>query len=192
MGLGQRFAGLDVETVSRDGLISARVQGLGNSFTVAFRREDAYRRYSSDVLGYQLAQLATLAFVRYQRAKQQIVDSELGAAALHDDGAEFGPERRRYRERLAQITAAGVSGDGRVTVWTRGMVDWQVTIVPGTVARVAEREFLGALTGTVSRLVTRYRAQVVVVRDDIYDFGYPDSFRRVSGIGRRGDARRLP
>src|SRR2546421_8348 len=122
MGLAERLEALDVETVSRDGLISARVEGLGASFTVAFRRKDAYRRYSSDVLGYQLAQLATLTFVQYQRAKQAIVDSELDGAALHDDGLEFGPDRRRYRERLAQITAARAGGGGGGKGWTRGVV----------------------------------------------------------------------
>ena len=47
------------------------------------------------------------------------------------------------------------------------------------------------LTGAASRVVQRYRARVALLKDDIYDLGYPDGYRIANGIGRRGAPRRV-
>ena len=192
MGLAEKLDGLVVEVSSPDGRIWARVRGMDGSLDVGFHGNGAYRQYSSTGLARQLVQLATATFTGYRRAEQKIVDDELDGSALRDDGIDFGPQRRRYLAALAQIAVTAASADRTITVATRGMVRWEVTVFPDTVSRLTEQAFLDRLTDTAAEVVQRYRARVALLKDDIYDLGYPDGYRIANGIGRRGEMKPVP
>jgi len=153
MGLAEKLDGLVVEVSSPDGRIWARVRGMDGSLDVGFHGNGAYRQYSSTGLARQLVQLATATFTGYRRAEQKIVDDELGGSALRDDGIDFGPQRRRYLAALAQIAVTAASADRTITVATRGMVRWEVTVFPGTVSRLTEQAVVDRLADTAAEVV---------------------------------------
>jgi hypothetical protein len=187
LGLAALLDELVVEATSPDGLIGAQVGKAGRLLTVVFHSRGVYKRYGSEMLARQLAQLATVVFARYQRAERDLVDAELGEASIHGDSgtAGAGSLRLRYLAALRQVTAHGRSSDGDVEVSSRGMVSWHVGIPRGTVARLSEAEFLGQLHEAAAELVGRYGAKVALLKDEIYDLGYPDACRQALGLGDR-------
>lgn len=184
--LGDRLDAMVVQASSPDGQINVSVRGQGELIDIAFRA-GAYRRYREEELAHQLSRLATLAFTRYRREEQEIIDAAFGES-VNDELSEYGAERRRYNEALERLTAVGASGDGAVQVRTVGLVTWTVSIAPGTLDRCTEQEFLAEARTAVGALLARYQAGVLALKDEIYDFGYPDSVRRAAGVSLRGSA----
>lgn len=182
--LADRLDSLDVRASSPDGRIHASVLGSGRSIEVSFD-PDSYQWYAEPMLGYQLAQLATLTFVRFRRDQQESMALVYGQS-IADDGIEFGPERRRYREKLAQVVSTGHSPDGATRVTSRAMVSWTFDIAAGTVRAVPERQFLSGLQAAVDDVIRDYRVQSFILRDEVYDGGYPTWLREAMGLPGRG------
>ena len=57
---------------------------------------------------------------------------------------------------------------------------------PGRPRRVSESS-----PPAVRRLLRKFHLQVFVLRDEVYDLGFPEDLRRELGFGRRGDPGRL-
>lgn len=181
--LASRLDGLEVRASSPNGRIHATVMDLGRSIGVSFD-PDSYQYYGEPMLSHQLSQLAALAFVRFRRYQQEIMSLAFGES-ITDDGIDFGPERRRYREQLAQLTVTACSPDERITVTSRALVHWTVSIAPGTVRAVPEQQFLSGLQVAAASIVRDYRVRSFVLRDEIYDGGYPTWMRESMGLPAR-------
>jgi hypothetical protein len=174
--LADRLLGMVVTATSPDGQIGARVSGQGRTVEVSFR-PGAYRRYREDALAHQLGQLATLTFTRYRRQEDELVAAAFGGTA-HEAG------RDGYQERLRHLVASA-AGDG-IEITSRGLASWQVSIGTGLLRRLPEAEFVTALADAVGRLLNRYNAHVLRLKDEVFGLGYPERLRQVAGLNRRG------
>jgi hypothetical protein len=175
-----------IDAPSPDGGVSARV--AGRSITVRFR-PGAYARYSEERLAHQLAQLAPVAWAQYRRAYLAAVNDFLETPVPDDPRADDAPERE-FRRRLETLPVQGTSPQGTVTVSSRGLVRWAVTIEPGTLRRLPEQQFLGELAAAVSGLLREHRYKVFVLRDEVFDLGMPAWYRRSIGLADRAGTRR--
>jgi hypothetical protein len=173
--LADRLLDLAVTATSPDGQVSASVQRQGRAVEVSFRPA-AYRRYREAQLAHQLNQLATLTFTRYRRQEDEVLAGALGPASAD------GIQHRRYRDRLARLVAKS-SGDG-IRISSRGLVSWEVTLASGLLRRMPEPEFVTEMVGAVARLLDGYTAQALRLKDEIFDLGYPERLRRMTGLVR--------
>jgi len=187
--LAERLRGLVVEARSPDGHLAGRYGGDGAILDVTMTG-GMYGLYREHQLERQLAELTTRLFAAYRNAERELTEAEF-AQPLRDDGIDFGPERRRYLAGFEQLTATGSAAEDAVTVRTRGLSTWEYTIRAGTLRRVGERDLLAAVGTAVRRLLRKFHLQVFVLRDEVYDLGFPEDLRRELGFGRRGDTGRL-
>ncbi|MGH3524437.1 MAG: hypothetical protein ACRDU4_16830, partial [Mycobacterium sp.] len=127
--LADRLDALVVNATSLDRQITAAFGRRGTQIGVAFRT-GAYRRYTEAELAPQLAQLGTLTFVRFKRDCDETVE-RFCPNVLQDDGIEYGPETRQYRQRLEQIAVSAKSPDASITLETRALDRLTVVIAPG-------------------------------------------------------------
>jgi hypothetical protein len=167
--LSDQLARIVVDASSPDGNISAQVRGRFD-ISVRFVR-GAYGRYVESSLAHQLGQLATLAWTRYRRDYVETVDRFLEEPVT--DTGDPGSDRRRYWERLEELVANGESPGGYLWIRSRALVRWEFTIADGTLRSLAEEAFVAELTGAVTDLIADYRAQVVLVTDELFDLGLP-------------------
>ncbi|TMM35941.1 MAG: hypothetical protein E6F99_17290 [Actinobacteria bacterium] len=179
--LAERLRGLVVEARSPDGHLAGRYGGDGAILDVTMTG-GMYGLYREHQLERQLAELTTRLW--------NLTEAQF-AQPLRDDGIDFGPERRRYLAGFEQLTATGSAAEDAVTVRTRGLSTWEYTIRAGTLRRVGERDLLAAVRTAVRRLLRKFHLQVFVLRDEVYDLGFPEDLRRELGFGRRGDPGRL-
>src|SRR5262249_61447028 len=92
--------------------------------------------------------------------------------ALDDPVADLvDPRAHEYRERAARVAAAGVSHDGEVTLTTRGLVEWSVTVAPGVPRRLTTEAFVAALDFALAWLLADYHVQVLKIHRDLYGSG---------------------
>jgi hypothetical protein len=175
--LADRLSALSVEARSPDGRISALARGT-DDITVRFTG-DAYRRYTESDLARQLEQLAVLTWTRYRRAHNSIIES-----FVDQDGPVSGDNEqdRVFYERLEHLTVVGASTDRWVTLQSRALVRWDVTVVDGAVRALTEEQFLGELGSAVADLMGDYQAQLIFMTDEIYDIGLPSSTRAPGAI----------
>jgi hypothetical protein len=168
--LVDRLEDLAVEAVSLDGKIRASVRGRCR-VTVGFAPW-SYGSYAEPDLGHQLAHLASLLWTRYRRDYTEIVDAFLEEPVHVEDDDD-----RRFAERLARLRVSGRSTKGRISVDSRALVRWEVAVAAGTVRALGEDEFLAELASAVDDVLADYRAQLVLLTDEIYGIGLP-SWRR--------------
>ena len=168
---------MSVTASSPDGRLTALVRRR-NEVEVRFA-PGAYRSYRPEPLSRQLAQLASLTWIRYRRARLATLDDYLGG--LVDDG-DARPEDREYWDRLAAITVTGTSA--HLQVRSRALVSWEVEIADGALDGLSEHEFLAELHSAATTLLADYRARVILLTAEIYDLGLPS--RRLAGNGAPG------
>jgi len=171
--LTDRLERLVVEASSPDDMIKVTAQGR-YEIRVQFQR-GAYYGYTDREIARQLAAVASLVWARYRREYTEIV------AAFRDDpdaAGEDEPRDRVFQERLEQMTVTGASESGRISLRSRALVRWEVTIADGTVRSLSQQEFLAELSTALAAVFDDYRAQLIILTDEIYDIGVPDSFRR--------------
>jgi hypothetical protein len=186
--LADHLAAMTVDATSPDGHITAHIRGQADTLDITFR-PGSYDRYDERRLADQVAKLAALLFVRYRRYEQEIVEAAF-VDPLTDEGADFGPERGQYLDRIKQVVAEGASDDGQIRLSSRCLVSWEVHIAEGALDGWSEGEFTSALSTAAHRLLADYRGQVFRLKDEIYDLGYPESLRQWVGLGPRRSARR--
>lgn len=172
MELEDRIGLLVVDARSPDGHVSARVQGRG-SVSVGIDRGE-YGRYDESGLAHQLAQLATVAWARYRRLYSETLEDYAGTPSEAEDSAQ----ERTFAERSEQLECSGRSAGGDIELRTRGLRQWDVTIAPGTLARLPEHTFVAELSGAVAEVLADHRARMVLLTDELFDLGLP-SWRRL-------------
>jgi hypothetical protein len=182
--LADRLDDMTIEAVSPDGKIHARVRRQGDSIDVTFQR-GAYQQYREQVLAHQCGRLAMLVFARYRRDEREIVESALPTEA-GDSEIDASSERRRYLEALEHVTAVGATDDQQISITSRRLISWEITIADGALDRRTEEQFRSELVTTLHRLLADYRTQVFRLKDEIYDLGYPASLRAAIGLAPRG------
>jgi len=167
-----RLAHLSVRADSPDGHISGHV---GGPLQVEIRFQDgAYHSYSESDLGRQLGQLAAVLWSRYRRGYDEITAAYRdGEPAPYEE-----PEDVAFRERRAALAVRGRSPEGWIEARSRGLVRWEVTVAAGAVRALTEAEFLAELDGIVADILRDWQHEVIVLTEEIYGIGVPDSLRR--------------
>lgn len=164
--IADRLDRLVIPVHSPDRRIVARISGRGRLADVEISPH-AFHHYRRTELAHQLGQLGRLAFVAYRRERRQVVDSVL-AAPIRDDLTDVvGPRLRQYRRGLAELVAAGDSGNGEVRVSARGLADWAVTIAD-LPHQVTTERFVGWLRTAVAGLLADHARLAGALRDEIY------------------------
>jgi hypothetical protein len=180
--IGDELVEVTVMASSPDGMIKAEAR-YGDRVDVSFV-PGAYRRYHASALSHQLSRLAPVLWVRYRRAYLESLDAYLGG--LHDDGDER-PEDRTFWVRMEQVVARGVSQGRALTVHSRAMTGWDFDIADGALDTLSEAEFVAELRGAVLDLLIDYRAQVVLLTDEVYGLGLPKWWRTGTMRDGRGE-----
>ena len=162
--LGDDLVSLTVTATSPDGQIRATLGNQGEKVDIAFQPH-AYARYSDSALARELAHLAMRVTASYVRAQTKLIDDAI-PDVLHDDGIEFGPEQREYRQRLMAIKAGARSKDKRIAVASHSLVRWVVHIADGTVRTVPEETFKASLISAVRAVLTQHQREVLKLKDE--------------------------
>ncbi|MET8154166.1 hypothetical protein ACIBSW_12585 [Actinoplanes sp. NPDC049668] len=102
----------------------------------------------------------------------------------HGEELEPSDEDRRFQRQLDELTVEARSVRGWLTVRSRALVWWQVSIAGEPAGSLSEREFLAELDSVIGALLADYDAQVIVLTDAVYDIGLPREMR----AGRQGVA----
>lgn len=168
-----RLERLAVEVRSLDGTITATVRGR-YQIQLEFL-PGTYARRTEDELAYQLGQLAAVVCARYRREYTEMV-------AVFYDGDDFldeeAPHDVAFRERLAQMVVIGGSAQRWITIRSRALVRWDVTVADGAVRTLTEEEFLGQANSALADVLADYQSQLIMLTDEMYDIGVPNSLRR--------------
>lgn len=126
--LAQRLNDLTFKVPSPDGDIMA-AQRYGSLLNLAFRSREAYERYNTDSLSHQLsALLCDLA--RQRTAAYRATCEQAGVTLADTDPSRLDAHRRRYREELDGIAAAGHSPDGTISIASVGRHYFKVVLKP--------------------------------------------------------------
>jgi hypothetical protein len=169
---------LPVEATSPDGQIIGRMRNR-ETITVAFQPY-TYHHYTDAELSRQLRQLARLLSVTFRRAFDSYLAETLGGPRTTTDSADSA----EYQRRLAAITAVGQSPDGFVRLRSTALLDWEVEVAAGTVARVPEAAFLDNVHAAVQDLMRRHRMQVLALQDELFGLGLPFKLNTAQKVGR--------
>jgi hypothetical protein len=178
--LRDRLDAVAVEATSPDRNIRVGTHGEASSIDVVFR-PGAYRRYRESDLAHQLAQAMTQLFDQYRHAQRNAVHA-VYEIVVHGDDSDADPESRQYHQRSSQLAASGEDENGTVMISSQGLVTWQLTISNGTTRRLTEQEFLDDLSAAFHDLLIGYRAQLVLLKDEIYGYGNSPDQRRALGL----------
>lgn len=178
--LRDRLDAVAVDAASPDRNIRVGAHGEASSIDVAFR-PGAYRRYREADLAHQLAQAMTQLFDQYRHAQRSAVHAVYEIVVQGDD-RDADPKSRQYHLRSRNLAASGEDENGTVKISSQGLVTWQLTISNGTTRRLTEQEFLDDLNDALHDLLIGYRAQLVLLKDEIYGYGNSPDRRRALGL----------
>lgn len=140
----------------------------------------AYDRYDEDELAHQLARLGVLTWVAYHRGRSEAYQKSQGLSAQELAAAErpaTDPHQRRYEEELNAVEAEGVSSGGTVRIRTRGLMQWDVVIEPGTTRRLGEAAFLNELHTAMRSLLGDREVKIITLKSEYFDIGIPRRWR---------------
>jgi hypothetical protein len=173
---GDKMERLELTVTSPDGEITALVTG-GALVDFAFA-QDAYRRYTPDMLSRQLAALCQLGWTGHRRAS-----IEAWAEAVGD---EYADEERRPSSRAQQelfdarkdLEISGLSARGFIAVSNRGWLDWQVQLAPETLSTLSEQEFVAEGRSAMTALLADYKVQYGLLLEDYNRTTHPEMFER--------------
>ncbi|MGH8882453.1 MAG: hypothetical protein ACRD0P_34760 [Stackebrandtia sp.] len=165
---------LTVRVTSPDNQITAQ---LANRTQVAFEfRPDCYRGYAETGLERQLAKTCRLLWVGYTRGYATVMES-VGLTFKTKPSQAKTPAERRFLTERTQLIAIGATTRRLVRLRTVGLIDWEVRIVDGTVARLTEAEFLAELHEAGQALMHEFNKKMVFLKDDCYDMGLARQLR---------------
>lgn len=125
----------------------------GTDISISFG-ESVYEFLNEATLERSLASVARLLYAAWLREYR---------AAIDDSALDITPHDERDHEFLRErslIESTGESNDGRVVFSAVGMQDIAVRIVPGTVWKLTEEQFVARTKEAVTLLVQDYRAKV--------------------------------
>jgi len=155
--LAHRLAELTVDVASPDGHVTATVIGGAR---LSVRIDPAsYPRYTDEQLAHQLSQLGALMWVRYRQAAYEVLRDVVGDDLVDDEG-----EDRDRRRRLEQLTATATAPGGAITIRTRALLAWDVSIADGTIRTLPAAQFVAELQATIGAVVHDHFQQTYALR----------------------------
>ena len=178
--LRDRLDAVAADATSPDRNITISTHGKASSIDVVFRPA-AYRRYREADLAHQLAQAITQLFDQYRHAQRSAVHA-VYEIVVHGDDSDADPGSRQYHQRSRQLAASGRAENGTVRINSQGLVTWQLTISDGATRHLTEKAFLDGLSAAFHDLLIDYRAQLVLLKDEIYGYGNSPDRRRTLGL----------
>ncbi|MFI1996291.1 hypothetical protein [Actinoplanes sp. NPDC020271] len=160
--LAERLERIHVEVASPDGSIHAAVHGRLH-MSLEFRQR-SYGSYDDPALGHQLGRLATLAWVRYHREYTEIETAYLGGYEPDRD-----PSDRRFEQDADELIVTGTSPDGWVSITSRALASWTVTVRSGAQRQLSQQHFIGEALAAAAATVSAYRSSRARLLDQYYD-----------------------
>ncbi|GIG91240.1 hypothetical protein [Plantactinospora endophytica] len=161
MRLGERIDMMVVTASTPDRSISAE---LFDRDQVVLRFEPGYyRRVDEHALENQLAALARILWAHRMREYYAIL-SDLADTQITGEPMPRNEAQVEFLERRDDITARGVSGDGRISISVTGMQQWKVHIQEGTLHRLPESGFTQAVREAVKQLLDDQMRQITVLK----------------------------
>jgi hypothetical protein len=160
--LAAQLERISVSAVSPDGRIHAGLHGR-LQMTLEFRQR-SYGGYDDDALGHQLGRLATLVWVRYHRDYTEIEAAYLGGYEPDRD-----PSDRRFEQDADELTVTGGSPDGWISITSRALASWAVTVRSGAQRRLSQQQFIGEALAAATTTVSAYRLARNRLLDQYYD-----------------------
>jgi hypothetical protein len=154
-----------VEVSSPDAQIFARLSGQ-DDVTLWFA-PGVYVRYDEHRLAHQLGRLATLLWVASRQAYQRAWSEATGTPA-----SSRGPQetrRRDFRQAQLALTVTGISPYGFVTVYSAGLLSWEVDLREGTCRQLSEQEFVQETLDAARMLLDDYFAKTHRLKDEYFD-----------------------
>lgn len=177
--IADRLNELSVTVQSPDGNISATVKGPRHiQIGISQSGYNAYVPYNIGEFEHQLSQLATLTWTRYQRGVRDIC-GDTTPDVRYDECAEG---VIAYNGQRAQIEAGAESADGVVSIRTRGMVQWSVSLDHALMRQIAPQQFLTGLSNALKTTVSRYLTAQYQLRDKLFGDGLPDRFQPIRAL----------
>ncbi|WP_203743867.1 hypothetical protein [Actinoplanes cyaneus] len=153
--------------------------------SLAFQQR-SYGGYDDAALGHQLGWLATLAWVRYHREY-----AEIEAAYLDGYEADRDASDRAFEQEAQELTVTGVSPGGWVSITSRALATWTVTIRSGAQRELTQQRFIGEALAASAAAISVYRSSRAQLLDRYYDLsaGLPPWRRGVTAGDRRWERR---
>lgn len=164
---------LRVQAQSPDGRISCEVAGP-QRINLAFQGNGYSEYLSEQDLADQLGRLASVAFSRYRREYEEVLDRYRD----YEPAPYELPADTEFRERQAAIRAYGVSPQRWIEAESRGLARWDVRVEDGARRALTMGEFLAEADGAVSALMRDWRHKVIALTDEIYGIGTPKAYRQ--------------
>jgi hypothetical protein len=159
--------------------------GRGTEVDLQFR-PGVLARYDEPRLEHELGRLAQRAWVARQRGFDEAYRRANELAADEPIPESDDPRTVQYRQRLGEVEGDGVSARGTVRLHSRGMLQWQVTIRPGTIPRLGEEYLLGELKSALAALLLDREMKITLIRADHFDMGIPRTWLEAAARRRTG------
>lgn len=94
---------------------------------------------------------------------------DAASASTGDIGGFPGNAREsEFNTARDRLLVEGVSTDGRVTIVTQGLRDWDVRIASGAVRGIKEKEFCRSVESAATDLVQRFRREIRTLRAQVW------------------------
>lgn len=163
--LADRVQAMRVRASTPDGMMTAE---LRNGSEVALSLVPGwYDNCHESDLERQLTRLGSLLWVARTREYWATVSNITGEHVAGED-RPISPRDVEFTEARETVVARGRSTDGHVTLSVEGMRRWTVTIAPGTVRGLSERDFVNAVRQAASGLIQDQLAQITALKYRIY------------------------
>ncbi|WIM98604.1 hypothetical protein ACTOB_002208 [Actinoplanes oblitus] len=127
-------------------------------------RQRSYGSYDESALGHQLGRLATLAWVRYHREYTEVEAAYLGGHEPDRDPAD-----RRFEQEADELTVTGAAPDGWISIDSRALASWTVTVRSGAQRQLSQQQFIGAALAAATATISAYRSARARLLDQYYD-----------------------
>ncbi|HIV59008.1 MAG TPA: hypothetical protein H9902_13735 [Candidatus Stackebrandtia faecavium] len=162
--LAEKLDNMVAAANSPDQKISAKVSQR-SKITLKFS-PGSYETYSQGSLEHQLARLAELTWIKWQRGYEEALHSRnmrVMKPELAKDEAT-----RKFLENRLDIESFGESDDGFVRVKTRGLRQWKVKIKPDILPELDEETFSRSCMKAVATVIADYNQKNEAYKKELY------------------------
>jgi hypothetical protein len=163
--LREKINAMRVRASSPDQMITAELSGR-SQVTLSFA-PGWYGRCTDSELGRKLSTVASQLWVARMREYWTVRSRDAGEI-ITSEPKPISPRAVAYRKARSVLVARGRSADGSVSISVEGMRSWTVTVAPGTVRVLDEREFAAAAGEAAAALIQDQYQKVATLKAEIY------------------------
>ncbi|ADD41715.1 hypothetical protein [Stackebrandtia nassauensis] len=164
--VGDQLDAVEVQAISPDGEITVKL-GTGDAVDVQFKSDEYFKSVPHETLSHQLGRALTLLAVGRIRKRHQILEAE-GFEVYGEDDAHWDKRVRVFREKRAQVKAAGRSPKRHIAIATVGLRDFKVRFERDVTRRLSRSEFSGEFGGAVAAVISEYSAQMTQLKTAMF------------------------